>query len=228
MLYSISGKRKEMRHIRMVVFFLLSFVCCSLGAQTEEERIFIEEIVVEHDSITVSTNTPPVITYDGVADPHKATLWALLPGGGQIYNWSYGDKWWIASLKLTAIYGGFGTLAYFTVLNTNDYRDFREAYKWVSSKEESGKKNKYTDGYTETQLQSYMNYYRTNMEWCYFFTALLYGLQIVEATVTAHLLTFDVSDNLSFSVKPLHLPDFSSSAFNSAIGLSLRYKVQYK
>jgi hypothetical protein len=48
----------------------------------------------------------------------------------------------------------------------------------------------------------------------------------VEATVTAHLLTFDVSDNLSFSVKPLYLPDFSSSALDGAIVFSLRYKIQ--
>jgi hypothetical protein len=178
-----------------------------------------------HDPIlTVSPKTTPVVSPDNVANPHWATLWALFPGGGQVYNWHYGDKWWIASLKLTAIYGGFGTLTYFIIRNTNDYRDFRNAYKWISSKHESGKENKYTDGsYTEDQLKSYMNYYQANMEWCYFFTGLLYGLQIVEATVTAHLLTFDVSDNLSFSVRPLYLPDFSASP---ALSLSLRYKIQ--
>jgi len=213
-----------------------------MRAQTEELDMVMamdtiatptETVVISADTITetlvVPAKTSPTVVSDGAADPHKATLWALFPGGGQVYNWNHGDKWWIASLKLTAVYGGFGTLSYFIVLNTNDYRNFRDAYKWVSSKEENGKENKYTDGsYTEDQLQSYMNYYRTNVEWCYFFTALLYGLQIVEATVTAHLLTFDVSDNLSFSVKPLYLPDFSSSAFNNTIGLSLRYKVPYK
>ena len=182
---------------------------------------------------TVPAKKTVVALPEGAANPHKATLWALLPGGGQIYNWNHGDKWWIATLKLTAIYGGFGTLSYFIVQNTKDYRDFRDAYKWVSTigedgKGTSGKENKYTTGYSADQLKSYMDYYQTNVEWCYFFTGLLYGLQIVEATVTAHLLTFDVSDNLSFSVKPLYLPNASSLAFNSAIGLSLRYKVQYK
>jgi len=243
------------------ITLLYLFNISSLGAQTEENELFMtpdtiiapadtiaiftETIVAPADTIAISADTiaapiepattptkkPPVVASDNAANPHKATLWALFPGGGQVYNWNHGDKWWIASLKLTAIYGGFGTLAYFTVRNTNDYRDFREAYKWVSSKQESGKENKYTDGsYSEDQLKSYMNYYQTNMEWCYFFIGLLYGLQIVEATVTAHLLTFDISDDLSFSVKPLPLPlpDRSFSTFNSAIGLSLRYKVQYK
>ena len=201
----------------------------------KEEDITLNDTLQQSiDTIaTVPAKTTPKVVSDGVANPHRATLWALLPGGGQVYNWHHGDKWWLASLKLTAIYGGFGTLTYFIVRNTNDYRDFRDAYKWVSTKGDdgkgtSGKENKYTTGYTADQLKSYMDYYQTNMEWCYFFTGLLYGLQIVEATVTAHLLTFDVSDNLSFSVKPLYLPDVSFSAFNSAIGLSLRYKVPYK
>ncbi|MCL2510562.1 MAG: DUF5683 domain-containing protein [Bacteroidales bacterium] len=253
MLKIVKSKLKTRNHWRIrniVVVFLLLFICCPLKAQTENADFEHDTIVIPIDTlaahadtlavstetITVSADTiitptkatSPVIS-DGVADPHKATLWALIPGGGQIYNWNHGDKWWLASLKLTAIYGGFGTLTYFIVMNTNDYRDFRDAYRWVSSEGINGKKNKYTDGsYSEVQLQSYMNYYQTNMEWCYFFTALLYGLQIVEATVTAHLLTFDVSDDLSFSVKPLYIPDFSPSPLNSAIGISMRYKLQYK
>ena len=237
---------------RIVVFFLLWFACFSLKAQTEEGNFeVVSDILISHqdtlinhqDTLTLNNNLPQTVNDtvvvpakiksavvpDGVANPHKATLWALIPGGGQIYNWKHGDKCWLATLKLTAIYGGFGTLSYFIVQNSNDYRDFRDAYKWVSSEGENGKENKYTVGYTADQLKSYMDYYQTNLEWCYFFTALLYGLQIVEATVTAHLLTFDVSDNLALSVKTLYLPDISSSSFlNSTFGLSLCYKVPYK
>ena len=239
---------------RIIIFFLLSFVCFSLKAQTEEmdfevvsDTILISNqdtlLISNQDTLTLTNNLPQTVNDtlatpaktksaavpDGVADPHKATLWALIPGGGQIYNWNHGDKWWLATMKLTAIYGGFGTLSYFIVQNTNAYRDFRDAYKWVSTEGENGKENKYTVGYTADQLKSYMDYYQTNMEWCYFFTALLYGLQIAEATVTAHLLTFDVSDNLALSVKPLYMPDLSSSSsLNNVFGLSLRYKVPYK
>jgi hypothetical protein len=222
----------------VTLFFLLLFACFPLKAQIEEksfdavsDTIIINDFLQQtiNDTIAVSTKTKPLVLPDGAANPHRATLWALIPGGGQIYNWNHGDKWWLATMKLTAIYGGFGTLTYFIVQNTNDFRDFREAYKWVSTEGENGRENKYTDGsYNADQLKAYMDYYQTNMEWCYLVTGLLYGLQIVEATVTAHLLTFDVSDNLSFSVKPLYLPDFSSSVLNSAIGFSLRYKVQYK
>jgi len=200
---------------------LLLFLTPSLKTQTVE----VDSISHTINTLENALKTAPIAISSNVANPHYATLWALLPGGGQIYNWRYGDKWWLATMKLTAIYGGFGTLTYFTVRNTSDYREFRDAYKWKSTNGESGKKNKYTDNTTD-QLQSYMNYYQSNVEWCYFFIGLLYGLQIVEATVTAHLLTFDISDNLSLSVRPLYLPDFSSpQAFS---GISLSYRVQYK
>jgi hypothetical protein len=243
------------------LFFLLLFSCFSSKAQTEDFDLEIapdsivnlpdtlliskqDTLIVSNDvppqktpdTTTISRKTSPVIKTEKVPNPHHATLWALIPGGGQIYNWNHGDKWWLAGLKLTAVYGGFGALTYFIIQNNNDFRDFRDAYKWVSTynsetgKGESGKPNKYTDGsYTANQLKSYMDYYQTNREWCYFFTGLLYGLQIVEATVTAHLLTFDVSDNLSLSVKPLLLPEPSSTLkINSYLGLSLRYSVKYK
>jgi len=199
--------------------------------QTKKQDTIILNNTSQQNANTSTTNdvkAKPVVTSNKIANPHWATLWSLFPGGGQVYNWHYGDKWWIASLKLTAIYGGFGTLTYFVIRNTNDYREFRDAYKWVSSKGISGKENQYTDGYSVDQLQSYMNYYQSNVEWCYFFTFLLYGLQIVEATVTAHLLTFDVSDNLSLSVKPQNIQVFSSPSLNKVYGLSLRYKIQYK
>jgi hypothetical protein len=212
-----------------------TLVSADIAQFHQQDTLTSSNVLQQADTIAAPQKTKSaVVVSDGAANPHRATLWALLPGGGQIYNWNHGDKAWIASLKLTAIYGGFGTLTYFIVQNTHDYREFREAYKWVSTKGEdgkgtSGKENKYTNGaYSADQLKSYMDYYQTNMEWCYFFAGLLYGLQIVEATVTAHLLTFDVSDNLSFSVKPLYIPNSSAFAFNNAIGLSLRYKVQYK
>ena len=243
--------RDAMTRIILAMTLLCCFYTTSLQAQTEDLNfettsdtvILLDTLQIHHqdtillndllqppaDTIVATGKTPSAaVMPNNAANPHKATLWALIPGGGQVYNWNHGDKAWIASLKLTAIYGGFGTLTYFIVRNTNDYRDFREAYKWVSTEGASGKENKYTNGYAADQLKSYMDYYQTNVEWCYFFTGLLYGLQIVEATVTAHLLTFDVSDNLSFSVRPLYMPDFSTPTFNSAIGFSLRYKVRYK
>jgi len=227
------GFSHKLRIAMCAIALFCLFAPLSLKAQTEDLDFDIPDAIAVNDTlpqtvfdtIPVSTKTTPVVLPDNAANPHRATLWALLPGGGQIYNWNHGDKAWLATLKLTAIYGGFGTLTYFIVQNTNDYRTFRDAYKWVSSEGESGKENQYTDGYNADQLQAYMNYYQTNMEWCYFFTGLLYGLQIVEATVTAHLLTFDVSDNLSLAVKPLYLPNFLTA---SPMRLSLCYKIQYK
>lgn len=196
--------------------------------QPETAQDFSEIIIAENEDVAEKKDTVIYHLSDGAPDPHKATLWALLPGGGQIYNWAHHDKWWAASLKLAVIYGGFGTLTYFIIRNTNDYRDFRNAYKWESTDGEIGKENQYTGGqYSPDQLKSYMDYYLSNMEWCYLITGILYGLQIVEATVTAHLLTFDVSDDLSLGIKPMPVPMPQQSAIYTA-GFSVKYKFNYK
>jgi hypothetical protein len=225
-----------MQMVFCVIFLFISLLSSNfLNAQTADTTTlfnpeamsdFFEEVVVE-ENIQTTTDTISYLS-DGAPDPKKATLWALLPGGGQIYNWAHHDKWWLASLKLAAVYGGFGTLTFFIIRNMNDYRDFKDAYKWVASEGEIGKQNQYTGGqYSEDQLKSYMDYYLTNVEWCYLITGILYGLQIVEATVTAHLFTFDVSDDLSLGIKPLPV-NIPQQPFLHTVGFSMKYKINYK
>jgi hypothetical protein len=69
----------------------------------------------------------------------------------------------------------------------------------------------YTDGkytlnentYTsEASLQEAKNYYRRNIDLISALMAVWYGLNLVDAVVDAHLFHFDVSDNLSFEIRP--------------------------
>ena len=226
-------------HCCCIIFLIfISFINIAGAQVADSSRVVVSDslsIANEHVDMQSVTASPPETVKDTIniypdwaPDPKKATLWALIPGGGQVYNWVHHDKWWLASLKLAVIYGGFGTLSYFIVQNANDYKDYRDAYKWVSSKGVSGKENQYTSGLTESQLESLMNYYLSNVEWCGFFTVLLYGLQIMEATVTAHLLTFDISEDLSLGLKPISLNLPKQPMLPQTFGLSMRYKINYK
>ena len=53
-------------------------------------------------------------------NPKTATLLALIPGGGQIYN----RRYW----KLPIVYGGLGVLTYLTIDSYTEYACFRKAY----------------------------------------------------------------------------------------------------
>lgn len=138
------------------------------------------------DSIQKSKNWQP--------DPKKATLWGLMPGAGQAYN----RKYW----KMPIVYAGFGTITYLIIRYTHQYHEWNNAYLYVATNGEQGKHNHYADVYNQTQLQSMKEFYQSNREWCYVAGVVLYVLQIIDASVDAHLYNFNVSDDLSIRLSP--------------------------
>ena len=131
--------------------------------------------------------------------PRKATYLSLIfPGLGQIYN----HKYW----KLPIVYGGFGTLAYFFGTNHSEYIKFRNAYNFVTTPgtENLPPVNDYVTRYNRnsTLLLSGRDYYRRNLELTYIISGALYILVAIDAQVDAQFFNFDISDQLTFNVKP--------------------------
>jgi hypothetical protein len=60
------------------------------------------------------------------------------------------------------------------------------------------------DSKAQSSLLRYRNEFRKNMDYSILFTLLIWGLNIVDATVDAHLKGFNVSDDLT--LKPALLP----------------------
>lgn len=144
--------------------------------------------------------------------PRKATIYsAILPGLGQAYN----RKYW----KIPIIYAGFGAIAYITRENTIEYRRFLEAYRYVSNQETYPIDNPYVDRYNEQQLLSGKNLYRRNVEIGYILGGALYILNIIDASVDAHLFYYDVSETLTLKLEPSYLHE--PVAFRNYAGLSL-------
>ncbi|WP_317167225.1 DUF5683 domain-containing protein [Tenacibaculum pelagium] len=125
--------------------------------------------------------------------PSKAAFYsAIFPGGGQIYN----KKYWKAPIVWAAI----GTSVYFYIDNSNEYDRFRTAFKLRSQ----GLKDEFTDENGNTListagLESAQKTLRKNRDLSLLTGVLLYVLQIVEASVNAHLLQFDTDDSLSIN-----------------------------
>lgn len=128
--------------------------------------------------------------------PKKAAIYAaVLPGLGQIYN----KKYW----KLPLVYGGIGTSIYFIARNNTYYRNFLKAYTARVDEDENTIDVWYPSLPDNVVLQN-LETTRTWLEMSYIATLGVYLLQIVDATVDAHLFNFDVSEDLSLNVTPYY------------------------
>lgn len=126
---------------------------------------------------------------------HKATIYsAILPGLGQFYN----QKYW----KIPVVYAGIGTIYYLASSNAANYRKAREAYNYVANEEEYPIDNDLVTRYSATDLQQIRDYYRRNMELSWIVMGLWYALNVIDATVDAHLFDYDIGEDLSLRIEP--------------------------
>lgn len=129
-----------------------------------------------------------------IHSPTKATLMSMVvPGLGQIYN----RKYW----KLPIIYGGIGTSLYFAFSNQKEYKRFKDAYI-IRIDNDTNTFDEFDGILTPDNIRSNMEVYRRNRDFSYLIAGLIYILNIVDATVDAHLFTFPVNDNLTFYFQP--------------------------
>lgn len=128
-------------------------------------------------------------------DPRKAAFYSVvLPGLGQAYNHEY----W----KLPIVYAALGTAVGVFVFNYKEFVDFRNAYRLRLSGNPDVK-DKYYDIYPDaSQLKYIRDYYRQYVDYSVLGFIVVYGLNIVDATVFAHLKQFDISPDLSMKVMP--------------------------
>ncbi len=139
---------------------------------------------------------------------------AIMPGLGQIYN----KKYWKVSLAYAAV----GIPAGFFFDNKKWYDRTKYALAVVANgatNQDSLNKvhvqlRPLVDNKATNSLLRYRNDFRKNMDYSILFMLLGWGLNIVDATVDAHLKGFNVSDDLSFNIKPALLP-------GNAAGISL-------
>ena len=179
---------------KLITAFFCSFLFCfSIVAQDNEDQ--------------KQDNTPKIINEEDIEfgeeidplSPAKAAfLSAVLPGLGQAYN----KKYW----KIPIVYGALGTGVYFYINNNNEYNRYRDAYK----SRLAGFKNDefYFDPLgnqlaspriTDDGLRRAQTFYRRNKELSLLVTIGIYALNIIDANVDAHLLQYNVDENLSLA-----------------------------
>jgi len=178
---------------------LLVILILLLGLNLKGQPINVSDTIVRID---VPENA------EEIHSPKKAAVYsAILPGLGQAYN----KKYW----KIPIIYAGFGTLGYFISWNNKNYKVLKLAYSDLTDS------NPDTDSYLDLDAAKYYdldnesernqfenglnkqkNYYRRNRDLLIISTVGFYALNIIDASVDAHLFDFDISEDLSFNWQP--------------------------
>ena len=124
--------------------------------------------------------------------PAKAAFYsAVLPGLGQAYN----KKYW----KIPIVYIGLGIGIYSYTWNQGKYHNYRDEYKRRLAGTADPNHTIY-GGKSDDWVIRGQKFHQRNRDLSALITAGIYILNIVDANVDAHLMQFNVNDNLS--VKP--------------------------
>lgn len=140
--------------------------------------------------------------------PAKAAFYsAILPGLGQAYN----KKYW----KIPIVYGAIGTSLYYYSWNNKKYHEFRDAYKNRLAGN-TDDKYQYLD---DSRLITAQRFYQRNRDISILLTTAFYVLNIIDANVDAHLLQFNVNDNLTLNPNL----ELNQNNYKTNVGLALNY-----
>jgi hypothetical protein len=188
---------------KFVHSILLSLICFVAFSQIETDSIaqsLPEELVIIED--LVKEPIDPL-------SPSKAAFYsAILPGLGQAYN----KKYW----KIPIAVGGIAAGIYFYQHNNKQYNRYRDAYK----RRLAGFDDDEFPRVTLDGLQRAQKTLKQNKELSLLITFGIYALNVIDANVDAHLLQFNVDENLALS------PHFQYNEKENAtdLGLTLNFK----
>ncbi|MAD97063.1 MAG: hypothetical protein CMB99_07020 [Flavobacteriaceae bacterium] len=191
------------KHIFTILFLLSSLMLCAQ----------VQDSVKTKNRRAKKRALKNTYTYNPLAPSKAAFYSAIFPGMGQIYN----KKYW----KAPIVWGALAIPTYFYLDNNREYKRFRTAFKLRTA----GLQDEFTldDGSVTVSLETLeraQEQLRQNRDLSILSGVILYILQIVEASVNAHLIQFNTSDALT--LRPVIIQDqFRIDA--PSVGLNLRF-----
>ena len=190
--------------MRQLVFFIL-LQCCWLTLLHAQETVAADTTIRGTQTDTTQASTAAVLMKEH--SPRKATIRsAIVPGWGQAYN----KKYW----KIPIVYGALGTAVGFFVYNSREYIDARDAYRNMLDGNPANDhliKPRFSQRDPEA-VRQYRIGVRQYVDYSVLAFLLLWGLNVVDATVDGHLKAFEVSDNLSMQINPTYVPQTKQAA----------------
>ena len=140
--------------------------------------------------------------------PKKAALYStIIPGTGQIYT----KKYW----KVPLIYSGLIISGYYIIENNRSYQIYKDSYL----NRLNGNNTNTLEQYSNSDLKNLTDYYRRNREVSILLFSLTYDLNIIDASVNAHLFNYDISENLSIDFQPTYIKKETINIFTLSLNL---------
>jgi hypothetical protein len=156
----------------------------------------------------------------------KAALFsAVIPGAGQIYNsiaMPKGQK--KAYWKVPLIYAGLGVTGYFGVKNAITTKSLKIEYKFRESTNFTQMNDSKWLTYDKESLAELYKKYSNQRNWCFIGMGIVYLLQVADAAVEAHFVTFDISENLALQLQPTILNNPYNATNVAGINIALKFK----
>lgn len=185
----------------IIIISLVIWASSSVYAQ-EDTTLFVTNIPV--DTISIDTD-----------DEHSAGLASLysavLPGLGQAYN---GKHW-----KIPIIYGAFFSFGFLIYDNNIKYQYFRR--NLIAELDQDPETINIT-GRDEDNLRSNRDNSRRLRDLNMILLGVTYFLQIADAHIDAHLIEFNVNQDISASIRPELIP--FENKLQAGISLKLNLK----
>ena len=187
------------------LFFFFYFNLTILFSQEEKvEKDNSLNIITVPDSIgSVKQYSQRILRLiEDPLTPSKAAFYsAIIPGLGQVY---IGKPW-----KVPIVYAAIGASLYYYDLNNKEMNKYRTAYK-------RRKNGFFDDEFLETdipitteQLLLGMDFHKNYRDISMILAAAAYMLNILDANVSAHLLQFNVNDDLSVAPNFIFDPEMT-------------------
>lgn len=169
--------------------------------------LFSQEITTEIAQDSLANTSLETIALK----PIKVSFYsAILPGLGQAYN----KKYW----KIPVVYAALGTSTYYYIYNNNRFKEYRTAFKL--HKLGQGELSQYPTLSLDV-LQQAQEYHKKDRDLSMMVSVGLYFLQIIEASVDAHLQYHNIDNKLGFS--PTLIQEPISGNTGLAVNVTFRF-----
>ncbi len=182
---------------KILLIFLIVLGAYITNYAQEEDFDDPEKIRIPSDSTSAPIQNGTLQTFRAVFEgkPGKAAAYAFcIPGGGQLYN----KRYW----KAPIVWAADATAIGFFIYNRNLWLEFQEAlelkiddpsyvHRGISSEE---------------SIRSLRNQFQLDTERAGIAILIVHVASVVEAFTDRHLMEFDVSEDLSYEIKPQVIP----------------------